>query len=155
MLRGRARSVAPCSTAAGVWTRISETKPSSPTPCRNAASIPHTDAQWRELTRHTFIERDGKWVKHYDLGIAVPFGAMNQDLAQQGEAVLWAAYASIVAPILIVRGQESDLLSTVTVGQMLARNPRARSVEFAGVGHAPTFMVPDQIAAVVDFLRVG
>ena len=119
----------------------------------SASFGPHTGGQWRELTRHTFIERDGKWVKHYDLGIAVPFGAMNQDMAQQGEAMLWAAYASIVAPILIVRGMESDLLSRDTVEQMLARNPRARVVEFAGVGHAPTFMVPDQIAAVVDFLR--
>ncbi len=119
-----------------------------------AASFgPHTDAQWRELTRFTFIERDGKWVKHYDLGIAVPFGAMNAEMAQQGEAMLWAAYTSIVAPILIVRGAESDLLSSATLQQMLARNPRARSVEFAGVGHAPTFMARDQISSVVEFLH--
>ena len=121
----------------------------------SASFGPHTDSQWRELTRHTFIERDGKWVKHYDLGIAVPFGATSQDMAQQGEAMLWAAYASIVAPILVVRGQESDLLSRDTVAQMQARNPRTRSVEFAGVGHAPTFMVADQIATVVDFLHAG
>ncbi len=119
----------------------------------SASFGPHTDAQWRELTRFTFIERDGKWVKHYDLGLATPFGAMTPEMTQQGEAMLWAAYASIVAPILIVRGAESDLLSSTTLEQMLARNPRARAVEFAGVGHAPTFMARDQISAVVEFLH--
>jgi pimeloyl-ACP methyl ester carboxylesterase len=78
---------------------------------------------------------------------------MNAEMAQQGEAMLWAAYTSIVAPILIVRGAESDLLSSATLQQMLARNPRARSVEFAGVGHAPTFMARDQISSVVEFLH--
>jgi pimeloyl-ACP methyl ester carboxylesterase len=35
---------------------------------------------------------------------------------------------------------------------MQARGPKAKLVEFAGVGHAPTLIVPDQIQAVTDFL---
>jgi len=35
---------------------------------------------------------------------------------------------------------------------MTQRGPRARLVEFAGVGHAPTFVVPDQVEAVASFL---
>jgi pimeloyl-ACP methyl ester carboxylesterase len=38
---------------------------------------------------------------------------------------------------------------------MAQRGPRARLVEFAGVGHAPTFMADDQVAAVRDFLQPG
>jgi hypothetical protein len=35
---------------------------------------------------------------------------------------------------------------------MTERGPRARMIEFAGVGHAPTLVVADQVAPVVDFL---
>jgi pimeloyl-ACP methyl ester carboxylesterase len=35
---------------------------------------------------------------------------------------------------------------------MLARNARARLVEFEGVGHAPTFIADDQVNAVASFL---
>jgi hypothetical protein len=35
---------------------------------------------------------------------------------------------------------------------MTARGPKPKLTEFAGVGHAPTFMHADQIAAVREFL---
>jgi hypothetical protein len=38
---------------------------------------------------------------------------------------------------------------------MSERGPKARWVDFEGVGHAPTFLNADQIQVVVDFLREG
>ena len=35
---------------------------------------------------------------------------------------------------------------------MAQRGPRAQLVEFAGVGHAPTLVAADQVAAVRGFL---
>jgi hypothetical protein len=35
---------------------------------------------------------------------------------------------------------------------MTQRGPRARLVQFAGVGHAPTLIADDQVRAVSDFL---
>jgi pimeloyl-ACP methyl ester carboxylesterase len=35
---------------------------------------------------------------------------------------------------------------------MTQRGPKAQLVEFAGVGHAPMFVVADQVKAAVDFL---
>ena len=35
---------------------------------------------------------------------------------------------------------------------MTQRGPRASLVEFAGVGHAPTLVAPDQVGTVVSFL---
>jgi len=120
---------------------------------KTAASFgPHTKAQWEELTRYTYIEQNGVWRKHYDLGLAVPFKSMTPALAAQGEQYLWSAYASVQTPILILRGAESDLLSKQTLQQMLERNPQARSHEFKGVGHAPTLMADDQVKVVTDFL---
>ena len=36
--------------------------------------------------------------------------------------------------------------------QMLQRGPHPRMVEFAGIGHAPTLVAADQVAAVTQFL---
>jgi pimeloyl-ACP methyl ester carboxylesterase len=69
-----------------------------------------------------------------------------------GEAMLWAAYDSLKLPVLLLRGQDSDLLSPATAQAMSERGPRARVVQFAGVGHAPMLVQPDQVQAVRDFL---
>lgn len=113
---------------------------------------PHTDAQWETLTRYVYRQRNGRWVKHYDLGLAAPLVGQTPDAYATGEQLLWQAYDSLDCPVLIVRGAESDLLSAATVAEMQLRNPRARAIEFAGVGHAPTFMTPEQIEPVAAFL---
>ena len=59
---------------------------------------------------------------------------------------------SITARTLLLRGAESDLLSPETALAMTQRGPKARLVEFAGVGHAPTLVADDQVQAVVSFL---
>jgi pimeloyl-ACP methyl ester carboxylesterase len=66
--------------------------------------------------------------------------------------MLWPAYDQITAPTLLVRGADSDLLSRQTAQAMTQRGPKARLVEFAGVGHAPTFVADDQVQAVLSFL---
>ena len=89
---------------------------------------------------------------HYDPAIALPFGQATQESAAQGEAQLWQLYDNIKARTLITRGAQSDLLSVETARAMTQRGPKARLVEFAGVGHAPTFVAPDQVQVVSDFL---
>jgi pimeloyl-ACP methyl ester carboxylesterase len=114
---------------------------------------PHTREQWIELTRPQ-LKPDGDGFKpHYDPAIAVPFKAITPELARAGEAMLWQAYDSLRLPVLLLRGAQSDLLSHDTAVAMTQRGPRARLVEFAGVGHAPTLTAPDQVSAVAEFLR--
>jgi pimeloyl-ACP methyl ester carboxylesterase len=114
---------------------------------------PHTREQWIELTRPQ-LKPDGDGFKpHYDPGIAVPFKAITPEIAKAGEAMLWQAYDSLRLPVLLLRGAESDLLSHDTAQLMTQRGPKARLLEFAGVGHAPTLQAPEQVASVSDFLR--
>ena len=119
---------------------------------------PHTPAQWLELSRHMVkpvagpAGAAGAVTLHYDPAIAVPFAAMTQESAAQGEAMLWHLYDTIAAPTLLLRGAQSDLLTTQTARAMGARGPKAQLVEFAGVGHAPTLIAPDQVDAVAAFL---
>jgi pimeloyl-ACP methyl ester carboxylesterase len=89
---------------------------------------------------------------HYDPAIAVPFGNMTQDSAVQGETLLWQLYDAISSQTLLLRGAQSDLLSRQTARLMTGRGPKARLVEFDGVGHAPTLVAADQVEAVTQFL---
>jgi pimeloyl-ACP methyl ester carboxylesterase len=108
--------------------------------------------EWREITE-TVIRRDGDaWVLHYDPRIAVPFKATTPAAAAAGEAALWTLFDGIACPTLLTRGEKSDLLTRETADSMASRGPRARVVEFAGVGHAPMFMHDEQIGVVRDFL---
>jgi len=114
---------------------------------------PHSEAQWEKLARDVLRQNEqGQWVRHYDLGLAQPIKASTPELAAIAQTMLWAAYDAITCPTLLVRGAESDLLTAESAQAMTQRGPRARLVEFAGVGHAPTFLQPEQIAVAVDFL---
>lgn len=113
---------------------------------------PHTREQWLAMTRPQ-LKPDGAGFKpHYDPAIAVPFRMVTPELAAAGEALLWQAYDRLQLPTLLLRGADSDLLSHETAQAMTQRGPRARLVEFAGVGHAPTLQQPDQLQVVREFL---
>ena len=108
------------------------------------------DAQWRHLARTASAQRaDGRYGFVYDPGIAVPF--------RDAPAVtdLWPLWDAIACPTLLLRGARSDLLAATTAHAMTQRGPHARLIEFEDVGHAPSLLVPDQVEAVVTFLREG
>ncbi len=116
---------------------------------------PHTPQQWLELTRamvRPIGDGSGALTLHYDPAIAVAFHTVTAESAAQGEAALWQLYDAIRADTLVLRGAQSDLLSPDTARAMATRGPCARLVEFAGVGHAPTLVAPDQVDCVAGFL---
>jgi pimeloyl-ACP methyl ester carboxylesterase len=131
---------------------------------------PHTPAQWLSLSQHMVVpasqrtadgsakvddagdDSAGAWLLHYDPAIGVALRAITPEAAAQGGAIMWSLYDAIEARTLVTRGAVSDLLSRDTALAMTQRGPHAALVEFEGVGHAPTFVDPAQIAAVTDFL---
>ncbi|GGY96390.1 hydrolase [Pseudoduganella plicata] len=114
---------------------------------------PHTDAQWDKMARDVLRQdAGGEWVRHYDMGLALPFRAATPESVAANGKMLWAAYDAIRCPTLVVRGELSDLLSRETAAEMTRRGPRAQLVEIPGVGHAPMLMQHDQIALVREFL---
>jgi pimeloyl-ACP methyl ester carboxylesterase len=113
---------------------------------------PHSDAAWLALSRPMLRPAPGGgWRMHYDPAIALPYAELTQASAAQGEATLWQLYDGVQAETLVLRGADSDLLSRATLQAMQARGPRPGAREFAGVGHAPTLVATDQVAAVLDF----
>lgn len=117
-----------------------------------AASFgPLTDAQWRHLTVHGARRlEDGRYAFCYDPGIAEGFKAVVDE-----DVDLWPVWDAIRCPVLLLRGEQSDVLTREDAETMTRRGPRATLVEFAGIGHAPALMAEDQIAAVRDWLLAG
>jgi pimeloyl-ACP methyl ester carboxylesterase len=114
---------------------------------------PHTREQWLALSRAMVKPLlEGGFTLHYDPAIAVPFREVTEQSAAQGQAALWQLYDNIEARTLLTRGAESDLLAKDTALAMTQRGPKARLVEFEGVGHAPMFVASDQVDAVTSFL---
>ncbi len=120
---------------------------------------PHSREEWMALSLPQVVpdETGGKsgFKPHYDPAIAVPFRGVTPEIAAAGEALLWQSYDAVKCPTLVLRGADSDLLTPATASAMAQRGPRAQVHEFAGVGHAPTLVRPEQIAAVREFLRRG
>jgi len=113
---------------------------------------PHSDAQWRTLTE-TWVRRndDGSWRPHYDVRIAEAY----RDTMPKEDLALWHLYDAVRCPTLLVRGEQSDVVSRQTAAEMARRGPKAKVAEIRGVGHAPTLLHADQIAVVRDFLLEG
>ena len=117
---------------------------------------PHTPEQWLALCKpqlqHVSDTVASKLRFHYDPALAAPFKSATEASTLEDEKTLWRLYDNIKAQTLLLRGAQSDLLSSATARAMSQRGPKARLAEFAGVGHAPTVIAADQLAAVTGFL---
>lgn len=122
---------------------------------------PHSEEEWVTLLDPMLMDISGstRVRLHYDPAIAEPFrqtyGAAAASGAPVADLIMWPVYDAISCPTLLMRGASSDLLSAQVAAEMGHRGPKARLVEYAGVGHAPTLMHDDQIQVVRDFLSEG
>lgn len=64
----------------------------------------------------------------------------------------WDVAKAITAPVLILRGANSDVLNPATAAKMVEVMPNAKLVEIPGVGHAPILSEPESIRALDAFL---
>ncbi len=114
----------------------------------NAAYGPLDDAQWRKLALDSARELpDGRYGFNYDPHLGDIYKAGPID-----DVNLWGVWDAVRVPTLLLRGESSDVLSRATADEMTRRGPKAKLVEFAGIGHAPALVSADQIGVVRDFL---
>jgi pimeloyl-ACP methyl ester carboxylesterase len=106
-----------------------------------------TDEQWRHLAEIGARRRpDGLLGRAYDPAIAEAFKEVKGDID------LWPVWDRVERPTLLLRGADTDLLRAADAKAMTERGPKAKLVEFAGVGHAPMLMAAEQIAVIEEFL---
>ena len=104
------------------------------------------DAFWLSFTKCVMRERDGRVEYAYDPAIAATFGG-----APPASLVpLFEALAK--APVLVIRGALSNLLSAQGVETMKRIKPDLQYAEVPGVGHAPTLNESVSWNAIEKFL---
>lgn len=105
--------------------------------------------EWEAMARRLMSERqDGRIRPDYDPAIAVPFNA------PPGEPVdLWPMFDALAQkPVLVLRGEHSDLLSATALERMVGRSGKVRAATIPGIGHAPGLDEPEALAAIDSFL---
>ena len=104
------------------------------------------DAQWRALAESSARRLpDGRVTPHYDPAMVMQFEHHPDDYRQ------WAAWDTLDLPVLVLRGQTSDLLLPEVAEAMRTRGPRAVVATIPGCGHAPALNTPEQFALVERF----
>jgi len=104
-------------------------------------------AQWRHLSLHV-AKRDehGKWRFRYDPGIGKNFHANPP-----ADVDLDYFWQQVHGPVLVIRGEHSDLLTRETLEKMLKR-AHTEAYVVADTGHAPMLMEDAQVNAIRHFL---
>lgn len=94
-----------------------------------------TADDWIRFARATFVERDGALAMLYDPAIGHVFSMIDPT---KPFPTLWPWYEALKdLRTLIIRGENSDLLSTETCTEMRAHNPAAKLFIAQGEAHAP------------------
>jgi pimeloyl-ACP methyl ester carboxylesterase len=107
---------------------------------------------WVRYAKRVARETDRGVEFDYDMAIAEPFNAMDDATAAATDA--WPLFRGLEGkPLLVLRGQSSDLFSPETAQKMVEAIPGAELVTVPGVGHAPDFDEPKSIAAVDRLLQ--
>jgi pimeloyl-ACP methyl ester carboxylesterase len=106
----------------------------------------HLD-DWLAMAKRLYrLTSSGRVVLDYDLRIAEPFRAPGNEAGPD----MAAAFDALGdAPVLLVRGERSDVLGAATAEAMAARLPDAELVTVPRVGHAPTLVEPE-LAGPID-----
>ena len=105
---------------------------------------------WLAMARRNCRESDGEILFDYDQAIADAFNTAGP----QPKIDLWPLFAALAQkPLLVVRGELSELLNADTLEKMKAVAPAAKFSVVPNVGHAPTLGEPDALRAIDDFLE--
>ena len=112
------------------------------------SSYGHDD--WVNMAKRNCREENGEIRFDYDMAIAEPFRTGGAAPAVD----LWPFFKALAQkPLLVVRGERSDLLTAETAAKMQAVAPEMTLAVVPGVGHAPELGEFEAVAAIDEFLE--
>lgn len=115
---------------------------------RHYASFGITDESARRELALNSARRlpDGSWTYHFDPRIGEQF-------VHDTPRDMWADWANIRCPTMVIRGEESSLLDPETLPRMAAVQPKLVTLTVPHCGHAPMLDKPAQVNPIRDFLN--
>jgi pimeloyl-ACP methyl ester carboxylesterase len=106
--------------------------------------------EWLRIAKRTCkLGSNGRITLDYDMKISEPFKLPGGEAGVD----LWPVYEALGdIPLLILRGENSDILEKTTAAKMLKKHKGATLVSVPGVGHAPSLDEPEAQDAIQSFL---
>jgi pimeloyl-ACP methyl ester carboxylesterase len=109
-----------------------------------------TDDDWLAFASRAFTEERGRLQPTYDVKLAKTLEGI--DLARPLPS-LWVEFDALVrVPMMVIRGANSDVLSTATVEAMRARRGDLDVIEVPDQGHAPLLAEEEIIGQIGSFI---
>ena len=107
---------------------------------------------WMSFAKRTYRELEsGEVILDYDPEITRTVGEVQPGLLVR--IAMWRLFKSMYSrPLLIIRGETSDILSEKTAAKMVKRHPNAELVTVPRTGHAPILHEPEAVTAIDHFL---
>ena len=119
-----------------------------------ASAFPdYGDKDWLAFAHRTYRETpDGQLILDYDPAITQSLGEARP--SRVATFMMWRLFSALKPfPLLVVRGETSDLFSPKTAARMVRRHPDAKLVTVPRRGHAPMLDEPVAVDAISTFLK--
>lgn len=97
-----------------------------------------SDDDWITFAQMTYRDADGRPVSDYDPALASTFDGVEFD--RPVPSLINEFKTLLNVPLLVIRGEHSDILSAETLADMAATHPKLESVTIDGQGHAPLLL---------------
>jgi len=111
-----------------------------------------SDEGWLAFARRVFRDEDGVPKADYDLRLGEGFPGA-EDIAAGKVADIWPMFdQTIPLTSVVLRGENSDLLSVETVAEMQRRHPALAAVTVKDRAHVPLLDESESIAAIESWL---
>ena len=108
-----------------------------------------TPEDWLASAHRAFKQAKGALVPTYDVNLAKTLEGVD---FEKPFPPLWAQFDALRnVPVMVIRGENSDLLSAATVEAMQARHAALESIGVPDQGHAPLLAESDVIARIAAF----
>ena len=105
---------------------------------------------WLASAHRTFKQENGALVPTYDVKLAKTLDGVN---FEKPFPPLWAQFDALAnVPLMVIRGENSDILSPATVEAMRARRAAMDMIEVPDQGHAPLLVEADTIGRIGAFI---
>ena len=107
-------------------------------------------SDWLTLAKRAMtLGSNGRIVFDYDMKIAEPFATPSNAAPPD----LWPCWRALAGrPVLVLRGELSDILAPQVAARMLSEVPEAALITVPRTGHAPTLDEPLAVAAIEHLL---
>jgi pimeloyl-ACP methyl ester carboxylesterase len=109
-----------------------------------------SDEDWLVFARGTWREDNGRLVSSYDPALMKPLAELD---LESPIPTIWPLFEGLKdVPVLVIRGELSDLLSRQTVTAIAERHPGLETLEVPGQGHAPMLRDQPTISRIAAFV---